>query len=60
MNQLSKDEIELIAGGMDWQGGRESSNVIDCRNGYYCTNSLTGSVDWGQTSVMWFGVDIFS
>jgi hypothetical protein len=48
--ELSLDEIEAVSGGFAWQGGEQSTNVIDCRSGWVCYDSY-GNVDMEQTSM---------
>jgi len=33
--------------------GYTSQNVVDCRNGWYCTTG-DGSVSWGDTLNLWW------
>ena len=48
MRELNKEEVEQCSGGMKWEGGRESDNVVD-RRGFFSTNSRTGEILWGDT-----------
>ena len=54
MQILNTTEVEMVSGGLKWEGNRESTNVIDCR-GLTCETS-TGT-DWGRTFAQW-GVKI--
>lgn len=42
MEPLNAQEVELVSGGMKWEGNRESINVVDCRLGWVCLNSRNG------------------
>jgi hypothetical protein len=48
METLTEEEIELVSGGLNWQGGALSTNVIDCRSGS-CYVYATG-VSYGGTT----------
>lgn len=49
MQFLSDTEIENVSGGMQWEGGRQSANVIDCRGNGLCRNSLSGDIAWSES-----------
>lgn len=49
MEELTDTEIEFVSGGVNWEGNRQSDNVIDCRSGWYCTNLSTGSILWSES-----------
>jgi hypothetical protein len=48
MERLDVNEIELVSGGMNWQGGRLSMNVIDCRSEIACYD-MFGNVALSET-----------
>lgn len=48
MRTLNEEEIEVVSGGLQWEGQPESPNVIDCRTGS-CYVYTTG-VPYGGTT----------
>ncbi|WP_211471512.1 hypothetical protein [Collimonas humicola] len=35
MKVLTEEQVNLVSGGMKWDGNRQSTNVIDFRSGLY-------------------------
>jgi len=54
MQTLNENEVAMVSGGMDWEGDRESNNVVD-RRGMVSRNSATGEILWGDTFYRYTG-----
>lgn len=52
MHQLSEVEVEIVSGGMKWEGGRMSDNFID-RRGFFSRDG-SGDILWGDTFYRYF------
>ena len=59
MHQLSENEVEMISGGMKWEGGRQSENVVDRRGAISRGGSSGQDILWGDTFYRYTGIDWF-
>lgn len=53
MRELNAVEVEMCAGGMKWEGNRQSENVIDER-GFFTRDYASGDIMWGATFDRYF------
>jgi hypothetical protein len=57
MHQLNQHEVEMVSGGMKWEGEQMSDNVVD-RRGVLSTDG-NGNTLWGDTFFRYTGIDWF-